>query len=381
MDGVFVAGNKGANSRNVRLPLSGTISLLQDTFYLMQVEYSSIRSVDFFTSKRLTLQMFQDGLPRSIPSESLYVSEHFTGSPIMVTVHPASHLCASMSTQTISPGTLLTAGIYSVLSLQARDAFGNSISEQQLSNHNVTAIFGGQIAEQPQFSYSTFSDTVSMHFTLMKKGWCNLQWFGRGSSISDAFYIAVIPDLPDFSSISFTEDFHHYSTAGMYIQMTLAIRDSFGNTRSFLEKNYDFSRDIRLVSNRSSDPFHYNVTLCKSNAEYVHFDHTPALFHAFFLQVQKLWRFWILNIIGRGRIVERSVYSFRKHSTVLWIQLFGCRSGVLVSAQSYEYFTGSRMRRKINGIEFILEFSYNFLMLYRSSALDCRLLQLEQLLV
>ena len=82
LDGVFVAGNQGLNSTvPVRFPLSGNVHLIQDLFYLIQVEYSSIRSTSIQTSKQLILQMFEDGAPRSIPAESLYISEHFTGSP------------------------------------------------------------------------------------------------------------------------------------------------------------------------------------------------------------------------------------------------------------------------------------------------------------
>jgi len=266
LDGVLIAGNKGMNSSAVvRLPLSGTISLFQDAFYFIEVEYSSIRSGSFFTSKRLTLQMFQDGLPRSIPSESLFISEHLTGSPIQVTVHPSSQLCASISTQAISSGTIMTAGIHATLSLHAKDVFGNSLSEQHLTNQNVSAIFGGQIAERPRFLYGSFSEHTSMNFVLMKKGSCSLQWFARGVSIQEAFDIAVIPNAPDFSSISFTRNFHQFSTAGMFFQQTIYICDNFGNIRSFLEKNHDFSRDIQLHSNHSKSVFHYNVTLCRRN--------------------------------------------------------------------------------------------------------------------
>ena len=269
MDGIFVAGNKGPNSTTiVRLPLSGTIQLIQDLFYLIQVEYSSIRSANFQTSKRLTLQMFQDGSPRGIPSESLFISEHLRGSPKTVTVHPSSHLCASVSTQTFSPGTIVTAGDYSALSLQARDVFGNPLSVESISNHYLSAVLVDQKAEQPRFVYTSSVGNISIGFILMKKGTFNVQLFARGVPIYQAFYISVVPDFPEFSSISFFGEVPEYATAGIYFQQAVAIFDSFGNMRSFLEKAQDFSQNIRLTSNISSDNFNYTVTLCRSTTEY-----------------------------------------------------------------------------------------------------------------
>jgi hypothetical protein len=137
------------------------------------------------------------------------------------------------------------------------------------------------MAEQPRFSYSLVSGTYSTSFVLFKKGFCTVQWFSRGVSIFEPFYISVIPSLPEFSSISFTEDMLQYATAGLYFQLAVAIYDSFGNTRSFVEKSYDLSGDIKLISNRTSDALHYNVTLCRSNAEYVLFNAALAAAYAF----------------------------------------------------------------------------------------------------
>jgi len=271
LDGIFVAGNKGPNSTAiVRLPLSGTIYLIQDLFYFIQVEYSSIRSSNFYTSKRLTLQMFQDGGPKGIPSASLFISEHLSGSPIMVTVHSSSHLCASISTQTFSPGTIVTAGVYSMLSLQARDVFGNPLSVESISNHNLTVVlFGDQTAKQPQYSYSSSVGNFSIGFILVKKGTYNLQLLVRGVPMYRAFFISVVPDLPEFSSISFIGEAPQNATAGISFQLPVAIFDGFGNMRSFVEKAQNLSQSIRLTSNISSDAFDYTVTLCRSNTEYV----------------------------------------------------------------------------------------------------------------
>lgn len=337
------------SSAVVRLPLSGTISLFEDAFYFIEVEYSSFRSSSFFASKRLTLQMFQDGLPRSIPSESLFVFEHLTGSPIRVTVHPSSHLCASISTQALSSGTIMTAGIHATLSLHAKDVFGNSLSEQHLSRQNVSAIFGGQIEEQPRFSYSSFSEHTSMNFVLMKKRSCSLQWFARGVAIKEAFHIAVIPNLPDLSSISFTRDFHQYSTAGMFFQQTISLFDSFGNIRSFLEKNHDFSRDIQLLTNHSKGVFHYNVTLCRRNNEYV-ISSMRRIFFILLLQLRNARKLRIFNISRRGCIGKCICHTLGRDPDQVRIQFFGFEYGVLVPAKRHDYFTCSSLRRKIIGI-------------------------------
>jgi hypothetical protein len=266
----LVAGNYGPNSTAiVRLPLSGTVPLIQDMFYYIQVEYSSIRSSSFLTSKRLTLQMFQDGLPRSIPPESLFMFKHMTGSPAMVTVQPSSHLCASLSTQTISTGTILTAGIHSVLSLHARDFFGNDLSVESISNNNIFATFVHQLTEQPRFSYSSFSGNISVSFALTKRRFYSIQWFVRGVGINQAFSIEVIPNSPEFSSISPIGTFPQHATAGFYFQHAFAVFDSFGNMRSFLEKEQDFSQNIHATLNISSEAFQYNSTLCKRDTQCV----------------------------------------------------------------------------------------------------------------
>ena len=357
------------SSAVVRLPLSGTISLFQDAFYFIEVEYSSIRSGSFFTSKRLTLQMFQDGLPRSIPSESLFISEHLTGSPIQVTVHPSSQLCASISTQAISSGTIMTAGIHATLSLHAKDVFGNSLSEQHLTHQNVSAIFGGQIAERPRFSYISFSEHTSMNFVLMKKGSCSLQWFARGVPIQEAFHIAVIPNSPDFSSISFTRNFHQFSTAGMFFQQTIYICDNFGNIRSFLEKNHDFSRDIQLHSNHSKSVFHYNVTLCRRNNEYVLFNNASAFF-ILFLQLRNVRKLRILNTSRRACIGKCIGHTLRRDPDQVRIQFFGFACGVLVTAQRHDYFTCRSLRSKIIGMTIVFEYLSHSLMNCRSLGLD-----------
>lgn len=269
LDGFFVAGNKAVNSTQiVRLPLSGTIFLIGDLFYLIQVEYSSIRSASFHPSKRLTLQMFQNGLPRGLPSESLFVPEHLNGSPRIVTVVPSGQLCASISTQTLSSGTVLTAGIHSILSLQARDTFGNPISVQSIANNNVSALFGGQILEQPLFEYSSSSGYISMRFVVRKKCTLNLQWLVGSIAIGDKISISVIPNNPDFLSISFLDDVSPYFTAGIQFHRALVILDSFGNRRSFLEKSQDFTQNIAFLLNVSRDHFLHNTTLCRSYAEY-----------------------------------------------------------------------------------------------------------------
>lgn len=215
--------------------------------------------------------MFQDGLPRSIPSESLFLFKHLTGSPAMVTVHPSSHLCASLSTQTISTGTTLTAGIQCVLSLHARDSFGNDLSVESISNNNVFATFVRQLTEQPRFSYSSFSGNINVSFALTKKRFYYIQWFVRGVGINQAFSIEVIPNSPDFSSISPIGTFPQHATAGFYFQHALAVFDNFGNMRSFLEKEQDFSRNIQAAFNVSSEAFQYNATLCRRDTEYVLF--------------------------------------------------------------------------------------------------------------
>jgi hypothetical protein len=269
LDGFFVAGNKAVNSTQiVRLPLSGTIFLIGDLFYLIQVEYSSIRSASFHPSKRLTLQMFQNGLPRGLPSESLFAPEHLYGSPRIVTVEPSGQLCASISSQTLSSGTILTAGIYSILSLQARDTFGNPLSVQSIANNNISALFDGQILEKPLFEYSSSSGNISMQFVLKKKCTFNVQWLVGRIAIGNKISISVIPNNPDFLSISFLDDVRPYFTAGIQFHRALVILDSFGNRRSFLEKSQDFSQNIAFLLNVSRDHFFHNTTICRSYAEY-----------------------------------------------------------------------------------------------------------------
>ena len=242
--------------------------LIQDLFYLIQVEYSSIRSTSIQTSKQLILQMFEDGSPRSIPTESLYISEHFTGSPIMVTVHPCSYLCSSVSSQTLSTGTVSTAGINVVLTLEARDSFGNPLSVESISSHNVVAYLGGWHTEHPEFMYSSYTGNISASFALFRKGFYYIQWFVRGVALYDEFSITVVADFPDFSSLSSIGEFHRIATAGLYFQHAMSIFDNFGNMRSFWEKEQDFSQNIQLAVNISTDAIHYNSTICRSDTEY-----------------------------------------------------------------------------------------------------------------
>ncbi len=269
LDGIFVAGNKGSNSTAInRLPLSGTIYLIQDSFYFIQVEYSSIRSASFETSKRLTLQMFQDGVPRSIPSESMFISEHLTGSPKVVTVHPSSQLCAAVSSQILSTGTIMTAGSDSVLSLHAQDSFGNPLASHSISSHNVVAVLLGHVEQPNLFKYTVSTGNITARFALFKKGLFKIAWIVRGVAIYEIFSISVIPDHPDFFSISTIGEFTQFATAGVYFQHALAVFDSFGNMRSFLEKSQDYSKNIQLNCNISRDAVQYNSTLCRSDFEY-----------------------------------------------------------------------------------------------------------------
>lgn len=102
----------------------------------------------------------------------------------------------------------------------------------------------------------------------MRKGFYYIQWFVRGVALYDEFPITVIADFPDFSSVSSIGEFQQIATAGLYFQYAICIFDSFGNMRSFLEKAQDFSQNIQLALNISTNAIRYNSTLCRSDTEY-----------------------------------------------------------------------------------------------------------------
>jgi hypothetical protein len=243
---------------------------MQGLFYFILVEYSSVRSANIHTSKRLTLQMIEDGVPRIIPPESLFVSEHLSGSPMAVTVQPSSPLCASVSSQALSSGTIITAGHISVFSLLARDAFGNKLSVDFLSNFKVNISCAERMVRHDTLTYRSVAGNISVFFSLTQKGVYNLQWLNKGIVINGIFpiQVAAVPNLPDFSSLSFIGNFSCFATAGVLFQHAMVVFDSFGNIRSFSEKYRDFTQNIQVSLNTSTEYLNHSVKLCSSDLEY-----------------------------------------------------------------------------------------------------------------